>query len=121
MRKALLLLPLLLVLGCPAVEKTAYNTVIAAKAFTDKVKSQHPECNTGNASALCATLIKAVAAKDTLIDSVEIYCAGPSFNGGGACQPPAKGTPAYIQATNKLNAALVSYEQLEKDLKGVLK
>jgi len=107
--------------GCPQVERTAYNTVVAAKAFTDKIKSQHPECPSfGNRSVLCADLAKAIAAKDLLIDAVEVYCAGPAFNGGGKCDPPAKGTPAYDQVIAKLNAALASYEQSETDLKGVL-
>jgi len=65
-------------------------------------------------------LAKAIAAKDLLIDAVEVYCAGPEFNGGGKCDPPAKGTPAYDQVIAKLNAALASYEQSETDLKGVL-
>jgi hypothetical protein len=107
--------------SCQAVEKTAYNTVVAAKAFTDKIKTQHPECSPGNASTLCVDLTKATSAKDTLIDAIEIYCAGPTFNGGGACEPPAKGTPAYTQATDKLSAAISSYSQAETDLKGVLK
>lgn len=106
--------------GCPAIEKNAYNTVVAAKAFTDKIKAQHPECTPGNSSTLCVDLVKATAAKDTLIDSIEVYCAGPNFNGGGACDPPAKGTPAYEQVLSKLNASIASYNQTEVDLKAVL-
>lgn len=106
---------------CTPVERVAYDAVVAAKAFTDKVKLQHPECATGVVSTLCSDLAKAVAAKDTLIDAVEIYCAGPDFNGGGACNPPAKGTPAAVQAVAKLNAAIAVYNQTELDLKGVIK
>ena len=106
---------------CPPPERTMYNTVIAAKAFTDQIKLQHPECAVGTASAVCVDLAKAISAKDALIDAVEIYCAGPTFNGGGACNPPAQGTPALTQATTKLQAALSLYEQTEADLKGVIK
>ena len=120
MIRRLLILPLLLVCACTSIEKTAYNTVVDAKAFTDQTKSQHPECATASASTLCADLKKAVAAKDVLIDAVEIYCAGPNFNGGGACDPPAKGTSAYTQAVSKLTAAIQAYSQTESDLKGVI-
>ena len=110
---------------CPTFEKTAYNTVVAAKAFTDKMKSLHPECASPTAissgNVLCADLAKATAAKDALIDAIEVYCAGPNFNGGGACDPPAKGTPAATQATTKLQAAISAYTQTEVDLKGVIK
>lgn len=111
----------LLVSGCPAVERTAYDTVVAAKGFTDKIKAAHPECSTGGSSTICTDLFKAIAAKDALIDAAEVYCAGPDFNGGGACDPPAKGTPAYTQAISKLNAAVASYNQTETDLKGAIK
>jgi hypothetical protein len=111
--------------GCPTFEKTAYNTVVAAKAFIDKEKALHPECASPGAipsgNVLCADLAKATAAKDSLIDAIEVYCAGPNFNGGGACDPPAKGTPAATQATAKLQAAIAAYSQTETDLKAVAK
>lgn len=117
---ALLCVALVSLSGCPAVERDAYNTVIAAKAFTDKMKMAHPECGPSNLSTACVDLGKAIGAKDALIDAIEIYCAGPTFNGGGACNPPAKGTPAFTQATAKLQAAIAGYGQAEKDLKGVI-
>jgi hypothetical protein len=106
---------------CTPVERATYNTFVAAKAFTDQVKIQHPECAAGLVSPLCADLTKAVAAKDLLIDAWEIYCAGPKFNGGGVCDPPAKGTPAFEQASAKMQAAIAAYNQAETDLKAVLK
>jgi len=104
---------------CPTTEKAAYDTVVAAKAFIDKTKTQHPECAT-TGSTLCSDLTKATAAKDVLIDAIEAYCAGPNFNGGGSCDPPAKGTPAYTQAFTKLQSALMAYNQTETDLKAVI-
>ncbi len=106
---------------CLKAATVAYDTLVAAKAFTDKAKTQHPECATGAKSTVCVDLNKAVAAKDVLADALSIYCAGPDFNGGGVCNPPAKGTPAFTQASAKLSAALASYNQTETDLKGVLK
>jgi uncharacterized protein (UPF0333 family) len=105
---------------CTGPQKSAYNTVVAAKAFIDATKAKHPECLTFNTTAICVDLAKATAAKDALIDAIEIYCAGPNFNGGGACDPPAPGTPAATQATAKLTAAIAAYSQTESDLKGVL-
>ena len=122
---AFVLSAVVLTAGCPTFEKTAYNTVVAAKAFTDKEKALHPECASATAvssgNATCANLAKATSAKDALIDAIEVYCAGPKFNGGGACDPPAKGTPAATQAIAKLQAALSAYSQSEADLKAVLK
>jgi hypothetical protein len=122
--KRLLIIPFLLVLvGCSPVERQAYRTVVAAKAFLDAEKKAHPECSATdvtNVGALCDDLRKATAAKDVLIDALEVYCSGADFENGGACQPPTKGTPAQTQAVAKLKAALAYYEQTETDLKGVL-
>jgi hypothetical protein len=106
--------------ACTPLERQAYETVVASKAFLDSVKLKHPECTTGATSTVCVDLSKATAAKDALIDAVEIYCAGPDFNSGNACNPPAKGTAAAVQATAKVQAALAAYNQTAADLKGVL-
>ncbi len=122
-----LLLPVALVLTlvaatCTPVEKQSYRTVVAAKAFLDSVKSQHPECVSGdNTSTLCVDLHKATAAKDALIDATTVYCSGPTFLVGGPCDAPSKDSPAFSQANAKLQAALANYQSIEADLKGVLK
>jgi hypothetical protein len=114
-----LLIPLMLA-GCTGPERVAYNTIVASKAFLDSAKKQHPECASGAASTVCVDLKKATAAKDTLIDVVEIVCAGPTFNAGGACNFPSKGSPGYQQALDKLNAAIASYNQASADLKAAI-
>jgi len=113
---------LLLLAGCTPPEKAAYEAIVSSNAFLKSVKTQHPECTTAvpAATQVCALLKQATAAKDTLIDATEEYCAGPTFNNGGACNPPAKGTPAATQALAKLQAALTSYDQTAADLKGAL-
>jgi hypothetical protein len=68
----------------------------------------------------CLANNKLTAAKDTLIDATEVYCSSPAFESGGACTPPAKGTPALQQATDKLKAAIANYNQTAADLKGVI-
>ena len=107
--------------ACTPIEKQAYNTIVAAKAFLDASKAQHKECSAEPTKAVCVDLQKATAAKDFLIDSVEVYCSSPSFDtAGGTCMPPAKGTPAYQVAITKLQAAIAAYNQAAADLKGVL-
>lgn len=110
---------LALTVACTPLEKQAYNTIVTAKAFIDAEKKAHPEC-VSSASDLCSDLARATAAKDTLIDATEVYCSGPQFEAGGACNPPAKGTPASDQAIQKLKAAISAYEQTEKDVKGAI-
>ena len=112
----------LILMGCTPLERTAYNTIVAAKAFLDNEKAAHPECATGSVTTVCTDLAKATSAKDLLIDAVEVYCSSPDFDkNGAACSPLAKGTPASQQAIAKLNAAIVSYNQAATDLKEVIK
>lgn len=103
--------------GCTPLERTAYNTVVAAKGFLDKEKAQHPECATGAASTVCTDLSKATGAKDALIDAITVYCSGPDFNNGGACNAPDLHTAAGVTAEAKLRAAIDNYNQIAADLK----
>lgn len=116
----LVLSALLLITGCTPIERVAYNTVVGAKAFLDSVKSKHPECTSPSVATLCIDLQKATSAKDLLIDAGEVYCSGSSFDTGGACQPPVKGSAAFDIAVGKLKAALAGYQQTEADLRGLL-
>lgn len=110
----------LFTLVCTPPERRAYEVVVAAKSFIDSEKAQHPECNSASTSNICVDLVKATNAKDALIDAAEVYCSGTSFETGGPCQPPVKGTPAYDQAVAKLNAAIAIYNQAEANVKGAL-
>jgi len=103
--------------GCTPLERTAYNTVVAAKAFLDKERSVHPECASGATSTVCVDLGKAVGAKDSLIDAISVYCSGPDFNNGGACNAPDTHTAAGVTAEAKLRAAITNYNQIAADLK----
>jgi hypothetical protein len=109
----------IVIAGCPKVERDAYNTAVVAKAFLDTEKKAHPECVPGATTTICVDLTKAVAAKDVLLDALTIYCGGPNFATGGACDAPKKGTPGAQQAVDKLNAAVANYKQVQADLKGV--
>ena len=107
----------LVLAGCTPIERTAYQTVVAAKAFLDKEKSQHPECATTPSTAVCEDLTKATGAKDALIDAITVYCSGPDFNNGGACNAPDLHTAAGVTAEAKLRAAITNYNQIAADLK----
>lgn len=117
---ALVVLACVVMTACTPVEKQAYNTIIGAKAFLDHTRALHPECATTPNTTVCQGINRTTGAKDALIDAVKVYCSGPQFENGGACQPPAKGTPTHDQAVAKLKAAIASYNQIEKDLKGAL-
>ena len=103
--------------GCTPVERTAYQTVVAAKGFLDSEKQQHPECANGATSTVCVDIGKAVGAKDALIDAITVYCSGPDFNNGGACNAPDLHTAAGGTAEAKLRAAITNYNQIAADLK----
>ncbi len=119
-RMIVAVLACLVMTACTPIERQAYNTIVGAKAFLDSVRTQHSECLTSPTTPVCTDLTKATSAKDTLIDAVEVYCSSPAFEKGGACTPPAKGTPASDQALAKLKAALAGYNQTASDLKGIL-
>jgi hypothetical protein len=111
-----------LCVSCTPVERTAYNTAVASKAFLDNIKSKHPECQT-YMTTLCSDLRKATAAKDLLIDAGEAYCNQATFPATDvtSCKPAPKGTPLYQQALSALNSAVSGYKQAEADLRAVVK
>jgi len=119
MKRLLVCLLFLPLLGCTSLERQAYNVIVTAKAFLDAEKKLHPECTT-ESTTLCHDLAQATRAKDALIDAAEVYCSGPQFEAGGSCQPPAKGTPVSDQAIAKLKAAIAIYNQIAADLKGAI-
>lgn len=118
-RIALLLPLLLLCSGCPKVETTARDAIAGAKKTTDNLKVKYGCSGTPTTASACATIAKVVAAKDLTIDALEAYCGGPSFDNGGACNAPAKGTPAATQAAQKLQSALTGLQQTLADVKGL--
>lgn len=125
------LLTCALLVSCSPVERQAYNIVVGGKAALVSYRANHPECNFDLATGLssdtkttaCITNNRLTSAKDAIIDAAEVYCAGKDFDAvpGGVCNAPKKGTPGAEQAIAKLKAAVASYEQIERDVKGALK
>ena len=120
---ALVILIALSLSGCPKAERVAYDTAVAAKAFTQSIHDKHPECDTvANTMPVCVALRKAIAFKDLLIDAGEVYCGGNGFGQtkDAPCNPPAKGTPAFQLVSDKLNAAVANWRQADADLRAAL-
>ena|SRR5712664_1971656 len=121
-------LAVVLLVGCSPLERQAYNLVVGGKAALVDFRARHPECAATNPTGLspvttataCIANNRLTSAKDAIIDALEVYCSGKDFEAGGACNAPAKGTPGFDQAATKLKAAISSYEQIEKDVRGVL-
>lgn len=117
---------LCLLIGCTPIERTAYNTAVAAKAFLDSIKTAHPECAQNpfpaGSATLCIDLQKATAAKDLLIDAIEGYCQETALpaTSTAPCNPAPSGTAALTQFTNALNAALAGANQATINLKGII-
>lgn len=122
MKKTLALVPILVLLAitlaCPPsqpLEQTARDGVASAKGYLDSAKAHHPECVIAPpaASTNCQIITKGVAAKDSVIDAVNLYCASPSYSdNGGSCVPDKAVEPKLQEALNNLN-------QIIKDVKGV--
>lgn len=115
--KKLFWLPLLAVmLACPgsqSLEKTARDGVASAKGYLDSAKQHHPECATDASSTNCQVIAKGVAAKDAVIDAVNLYCASPSYSdNGGNCVPDKAVEP-------KLQEALKNLDQIIKDVRAI--
>lgn len=114
--------------GCPKEERVAYNLVAGGKAALVDFRGRHQECQpydtiTGLSPvklSQCEAQNRLTSAKDTIIDAANVYCSGADFDKGGVCNPPAKGSPASQQALAKLKAAIANYEQVEKDVQGII-
>lgn len=122
--KILLILPLIVVFTACAhkvststpnppqpLEASARDAVASAKGYLDSAKSKHPECPAAS-STQCQIIAKGVAAKDSVIDALSVYCAGPDFAAGGACTPQAA-------AADKLQSALNGLQTTLADVKGL--
>lgn len=109
-----------LIAGCTPIERNAYNTAVAAKAFLDSIKAKHPECP--GPSTLCVDLVKATAAKDLLISAGEAYCHVDQFASSDTtpCTPAPKGTPSLTQTLSALQSAIAGYNVAANNLKAVI-
>lgn len=104
--------------GCQPPEMSARDSIATAKGFLDSEAKAHPECNSAPTGQVCVLVNKGNAVKHTAIDALELYCSGPGFESGGACQPPTDKI-AKDQAAEKLKAAIRNLDQIVKDIKAI--
>jgi len=116
MKKLLLLVLSLVLIACnQPIEQTARDSVATAKGYLDSARQHHPECQPNSTGAVCQIISRGVAAKDAVIDAVDIYCASPQYSEqGGPCAP-------NKDAAQKLKEALKNLSTIMTDVKGVVK
>jgi hypothetical protein len=110
----------LLFVGCTSFEKSARDSVAAANGVLVVLQRQNGQCKLDPSQPVCQRIKQGIAAQNLAIDALEVYCSGPAFEAGGACQPPSD--PALKNAAEvKLNAAIASLNTIVVDLKGLVK
>jgi hypothetical protein len=118
MRKVLLVVSLLVLVGCSPVEQQARDTAAALGGALAAAQTQHQtECTTAPTGAACVLINKAVSAQNALVTSIEAYC-GWSSN-VLPTDPNTKCVPVS-GAQGALNAAISNANGFITQLKGVI-
>lgn len=113
LRVLVLLAACLSMTACQPIEKTARDYVATAKGYLDSAKQHHPECAAaGSHGGNCDIIARGVAAKDSVIDAVQVYCASSSYDAGAPCAPNKDAEP-------KLKEALKRLDQVMADVKAI--
>jgi len=100
--------------ACQPFEKSARDSVAAAKGFIEQAQANHgTACKANPNTALCSAINQAVAAQNSAIDALDLYCAGSSWQSGGACQPNKELEP-------RVRAAISNLDRIIKDAKGAV-
>jgi hypothetical protein len=103
----------------------ARDAVAAASGFIAAAQKNHgQECRAGcdwptvknkkKCAGICNSINRAVHAHNAAIDALNIYCAGPGWAEGAACDPQAG-------AEAKLLEAIATLNQVVANLKGALR
>ena len=117
MKKLLILIPLLLLLGCDAA-KAARDTIATDYGWITTAQAQHREsCQADTAQQKCALINRAIAVHNTSVDLLNLYCQGAPkpddvpYDEGGPCSPQKGLEP-------RLRAAIRDLDTIVKDVKG---
>jgi len=104
----------IVMVACQPFEKSARDSVAAAKGFIEQAQANHKqECVANPNTALCSAINQAVAAQNSAIDALDLYCAGSAWQSGGACQPNKELEP-------RVRAAISNLDRMIKDAKGAV-
>jgi len=119
MRRVCYILPLLLILaGCAPLQDTARDAIAASKGVLESAQLQHRDsCIADPHQKTCVIIHDGVAAENSAIDALELYCSNSgaqSFQTGGPCIVDKSAAP-------KLEAALANLNQIISDVKGLVK
>lgn len=109
-----------------APEQWARDALAASRGFLEAARQNHaaecaavPPCSIpgvrdkGKCERICAAIRRASHAHNAALDALSLYCAGPGWSEGGACNPQ----PAWEP---RLRAAIAELERILADLKGAL-
>lgn len=118
--KKFILLPLVLLLGCSGAEKNARDAIAASKGAIETAQNKYMEtCKADATQQPCVIVNKAVAAQNTAINALELYCSGTAptggqdFQHGGVCHADKSLQP-------KLDAAVADLNQIIASVKGII-
>lgn len=111
---SVLLLPVLLLAGCGDFPKQARDVIAGAKGFIEKAQANHlQQCQAAPATTICVDINKAVAAQNSAIDALNVYCSGNDWEQGGECKP-------NKDFEAKARTAVANLDRIIADLKGVI-
>lgn len=119
MKKMLLVIPLLILIGCSPIEQNARNTAAALQgAIIAAQTSQQASCSANPKQTACTVINNAIAGQTALITSITAYCGWSMTN--PPADPNATCTPVKT-AQAGLQAAIANATVFITELKGVIK
>ena len=110
---------LLMLWACSPVDQQARDVIAGAKGAITAAEAQHPECSPlrhpeNQQQAACVTIAKAIAAENTAIDALNLYCNfSPSDPGSQQCE-------RVQSAQDFLKNSLLSLQTITGDVKGLV-
>jgi len=118
--KKLFLLPLLLLIGCQPLEKSARDSISAFGGYLSAAVVKHDaECkaDTGNKLPVCSVIVRAIRAQNAAMTALETYC---QLTPGTGADPALPCSPVK-SAEAGLRAAISNLKQLSTEIQGAAK
>lgn len=102
--------------ACAPLEQTARDAIAGAKGVLLTAQVEYgQECHDNPSNKNCALIHGAVAAQNTAIDALVVYCSGKANpDGTGACAPDKTKAP-------KLQTAISNLDTIIRDVKGIVR
>lgn len=126
MKKILLLLPLIFLLGCSGSEKNARDAIAASKGAINTAQAKyHDSCVADSTQHSCIVINKGIDAYNSTINALRLYCSGTPKEGDQPFMLSADGSsgggPCVVDKSvqPKLDGAVASLNQILGDVKGL--